>query len=254
MNTHDLYEQQLRYIFDKEVSEPPWFECYGILPDPFEDDALRAFEFIERLCQQPLIDLEPYSDAQVGIGLDYVFCYQLSNGFKEANVPIKRREQALRELFTLFRDVLNPRCEAKTSAFSKDPSSKIQYICYMFWDVCPLSTWMDFSGIEVGDTVARGFAGADAEKMVAEIQRRYANLDTETEAYYKAIASVMQRCLGLSNPACVESGLHGLGHLAAFLPNIAVPIIDRYLAGQKDKDKDSDLANYARIARTGMIL
>ncbi len=241
MKAQDFYLQQLQYIFDREVSEPPWYR-HPEEEDPFEEDPLKTFEFIENLCQQPKIDLAAYSNAQVGIGLIFIFDSAVSNlayNFKGANVPIKRREQALHNLFNLFSDIFNERCEAISSAFSNEHSTKIQYICYMFWDVCALSTWMDFTGINTKD-------------IVAEVQRRYANIENETGIYYKAIASVMQRCLGLSNPACVESGLHGLGHLATFLPEIAVPIIDRFLAAQKDKH--SPLANYAQLARTGMIL
>ena len=150
----------------------------------------------------------------------------------------------------------------------------------MFWDVCPLSTWLQFvdteqmglsfiaslsdSGLEnlglpesVVEMMKQQIVQLQTDfltpKTIAEnVQQQYQNIDAETRGYYAAIADVMQNCLGLSNPACVESGLHGLGHMATFLPDIAVPIIDTYLKNKKNKNKD--LINYAKTARTGIIL
>jgi hypothetical protein len=90
------------------------------------------------------------------------------------------------------------------------------------------------------------------EDIVAHVKRQFQNKDAETSGYYEAIANVMSRCLELSNPACVESGLHGLGHLATFQSAIAVPIIDSYLKNRKKQPEA--LVNYAKMARTGMIL
>jgi hypothetical protein len=91
----------------------------------------------------------------------------------------------------------------------------------MFWDVTPLSgAW---SGI-------------------SKIERR---------AYYDAIAQVMEKCLSLRNVACVESGLHGLGHMVVDYPAVAEPILDRYLA--KLEKIPAELRGYAQAARTGMI-
>ena len=61
----------------------------------------------------------------------------------------------------------------------------------------------------------------------------------------------MQQCLNLSNPACVESGLHGLGHLVFDLPDLTIPIIDKYL--EDHQGLNNALVNYAKAARTGMI-
>ena len=88
--------------------------------------------------------------------------------------------------------------------------------------------------------------------MNAAIQQPYKTINVETRGYYEAIAYVMQECLRLDNPACGESGLHGLGHLVPFLPDIAVPIIDRDLKHKKNPDEN--LVQYAQAARTGMIL
>ncbi len=90
------------------------------------------------------------------------------------------------------------------------------------------------------------------DDIQADIINRYANLPPETEAYYRAIADVMAGCLRLDNPACVESGLHGLGHMVPFLPNLATPLIDDFL-NNNTKNLPAALIQYAHSARSGVI-
>lgn len=244
----NTYHLQLTYVFDRPIEEPAWYWQPRDEETPFgeEEDALIAFEFFERLCVQPGKDLAPYSDSQVGLGLSYLFdgsVCNLTHGFKAAPVSYERKERAVRALFALFREVFEPRCPEKAAAGSREKSTPLSYICYMFWDVCPLSSWLkhDHAKVEI----------KPPKDMVADVQRQYQNMDAQTRGYYKAIANVMGRCLELNNPACVESGLHGLGEMAFFMPAIAVPIIDAYL--KKGKNQPAALLNYARAARTGMI-
>ena len=148
----------------------------------------------------------------------------------------------------------------------------------MFWDVTPLSSFLHYENqddlllfalqqmpnelaahmpVEVQDLLRThleqsGTKAPNAEDILTQKKKMYASMDADTHSCYRAIASVMEDCLQLDNPACVESGLHGLGHLATFLPDIAVPIIDGYLKNRKKKPKA--LVEYAKMARTGMIL
>ena len=281
----DLYQQQLNYVFNRPITEPAWYwqpreeEC----PFGEEEDALTAFLFYEQLCREPRRDLAPYSDTQVGQGLTYLFdgaVCNLAHGFKKAPVPVERKVAALRALSVLFKEVMAPRCARVLSAHSQEKSSPLTYICYMFWDVTPLSTWIqfehesqismsffaslseeDFAQMNlpegVRELLEKQLAQNRAEiktpeQMASDAIRQFQNMDNETGAYYGAIASVMESCLYLDNPACVESGLHGLGHMATFQAEIAVPIIDRFL--KKAKKLDAHLLGYAKSARTGMIL
>lgn len=243
----DLYQKQLNYVFNRPIEEPPWYWQSRDEESPFgeEEDAMTAFLFYEQLCREPGRDLAPYSDTQVGQGLTYLFdgaVCNLTHGFKKAPVPVKRKVEALRALSVLFKEVMNPRCARVLSAHSQEKSSPLTYICYMFWDVTPLSSWIKF---ENQDALLL-FAMNNLSEDLA------AYMNDETEAYYHAIASVMESCLYLDNPACVESGLHGLGHLATFQSGIAAPIIDRFL--KTAQKQDVRLLNYAKSARTGMIL
>lgn len=222
-----LYQQQLEHVFNRPVTEPAWYWQVGDdgEADPFKDeDPLTAFEFIETLCEAPGKHLAAYSDDQIGQGLNFIFnnsCSNLTHGFKAAPVSFERKEAALRSLFHLFRDVMAVRCSPQQAVGRQEKSAPLNHICYMFWDETPLSgQWNE----------------------VTKAERR---------AYYEAVAWVMQQCLSSPNPAVVESGLHGLGHMVFDYPSVAAPILDAYL--DQNKGRPNALINYARAARTGMI-
>ena len=222
------YPQQLRFVFDRPVTKPEWYwstEIDDDEEDPFDgENHLVALEFIEQLCKQPKKDLAPYSDDQVGDGLNFIFnnsCSNLSFGIKYAEVPFERQLNALRGLSNLYAEVFEPRCPAVLSSISSEPITPITFICYMFWDICPLSIPGPGTGKE------------------------------DWLEYYKAIAEVMQKSLQLHNVACIESGLHGLGHMVFDNPKVAQPIIEDFL--RKRKNLPEALLNYARAAQTGMI-
>jgi hypothetical protein len=225
------YQRQLTYIFDRPTIEPAWFWTNNDSDEAvFDDNPLSVFTFIEKLLVSVKSDLSVYSDGQIGLGLTYIFdsaCSNMAHDFKIAEVSVERKVTALCSIFNLFRDVFNPRCEALISASSQEKISQLNYICYMFWDVCPLAIWKDFTKTNPDE------------------------IDSEAKIYYKTVAEVMKKCLSLSNQACVESGLHGLGHMVYSLPEIAVPIIDNYLTNKKNNNEI--LLKYAEKARTGMI-
>ena len=277
----ELYQRQLNHLFNRPTTEPAWYWSDHWEEGIFEDEPLSAFVFIETLLRGAKTDLSPFSNDQIGLGLTYIFdsaCSNLASDFKAADVPFERKVAALRSLSALFRDVFNPLCEAKTAAFSQDKLSPLNYICYMFWDVTPLSSFLHYENQdalllfalqqmpnelaahmpkEVQGLLQMHLAQSDVkaptvEDILTQKKEMYANMDADTHSCYMAIASVMEDCLQLDNPACVESGLHGLGHLVTFLPDIAVPIIDGYLKNRKKKPKA--LVEYAKMAKTGMIL
>jgi hypothetical protein len=225
------YNKQLNYVFNRPTGEPAWYwQTYIDEETAFNDSPNDTFFFLETLLLNAKIDLIPYSDEQIGLGLTYVFdnsCSNIINDFKIADIVFERKLKAINSIFGLFRDVLNPRCPSLLAAYSNATLSKISYICYMFWDICPLSSTYGFN-----------FNEARKSKLF-------------DENYLKAIANVMKQCLGLSNPACIESGLHGLGHMVFNQPQIAVPIIDNFL--NSGHCKNNELINYAKNARKGMI-
>jgi hypothetical protein len=288
INMSTRFPQQLDYIFNRPVADPAWYwQARDEEADPFNgEDPLAAFEFIEALCENPGQRLAAYSDDQVGQGLTFIFsgdCSHLAHGFKTAEVSYERRAAALRALFHLFRDVFQPRCKPQLGSNSQEKSAPLSYICYMFWDVSPLSQWLNPDQDDLSAYAMQQFLDSNIsdefdlpeevqemmrqhaqqalanrtpkswEDIQADMMNRYANLPPETEAYYRAIADVMAGCLRLDNPACVESGLHGLGHMVPFLPDLATPLIDDFL-NNNAKNLPAALMDYARAARTGIVL
>ena len=70
----DLYFRQLAFVFDRPVGKPEWYfmepseEVEEGEERVFDDDPITAFAFIERLLQNPEVDMKAYSDDQVGLG------------------------------------------------------------------------------------------------------------------------------------------------------------------------------------------
>lgn len=95
--------------------------------------------------------------------------------------------------------------------------SSLHLACYMLWDMDGIECW--------------AFRG-DRDMLEASLD-------------------VLQFALNLNSPACQESALHGLGHLAFEYKADVVPIIDRYLRDQKPVDA---LREYALLARTGRVM
>ncbi len=218
-----IYQRQLDYIFNRPTDEPEWYWQDDEKEYPFDENEANVCTFFEHLFLNPKIDLAIYNDEQIGLGLNFIFnnaCSNLCYDFKMEDVVFEKKIDILKGIENLFEHIFNPRCEKICSAGSQRALSKLNYICYMFWDITPLRIW----------------TGLD---------------QNETEIYNKTIANIMKTTLQLTNPACVESALHGLGHLALNYPKISVPIIDKYLANKKNKNQS--LINYAKAARTGII-
>lgn len=169
-------------------------------------------------------ELAGLSDWQVGNGLDNLLnshftdvAYVVRNGA----VSDAKRLACVHALKTLYADCLTPRASPSLGHLSETSECPpLNMICYMLWDVTPLSHWGE---------------GPRADAM------------------YPALADVMESALQSDNPAVIESGLHGLGHMVYSRPDLAVPPIDRLIAHRRSSLRH-ELHAYAKKARTGMIL
>jgi hypothetical protein len=183
-------------------------------PDPVPDHL--ALEYLTRLFDKSEEALRYYSDRQIAAGL-----WELGPGdahcvYNRA-IRIDAREHLIGSVATFFRDFFNSRCAPMLSHGATEHISPLNSICYMWWEVI---TW--------------GWAkdDPDAERLSSR------DLD------------VMEVVLQLSNPACREAALHGLGHMVGHRDR-AGAIIDRFLA--EAADASPELLAYARAARTGCI-
>ena len=183
-------------------------------PDPISDDL--AADYLTRLFKNSVQVLRFFSDRQIAAGL-----WELGPGDSHCvynhDIPIDARERLVGSVATFFRDFFDRRCIPKLAHLEMECNEPLNGICYMWWEVV---TW------------GWGRDDPDAAWLTAR------DLD------------VMEAVLKLSNIACKEGALHGLGHMARYSDR-ACAIIDRFLA--EPADANSELLRYARAARTGCI-
>ena len=212
---NDKYQTFIQYLFDREESSADWrFELDLEEPDLSAEEKV---ELVKRMLESYQQDLAGYSNWQLGMGLEYIFNNSFSDlvfCLREGPVSLDKRSAAIRALKGIFGECLNHRCE-KTLGHLSEEGNQLNHFCYMLWDTTPLTYCQ---GIDNGDEI------------------------------YAAVADVMQFSLSLDNIACIESGLHGLGHIGIYYPP-AAQIVRQFL--QTTKQTDQRLLAYAGNAESG---
>lgn len=214
--TNVSYEEWLDETFGRAVSGDwhPAFVHSNDLPDPVTDEL--AVEFLTRLFEGSEQALLYFSDRQIAAGL-----WELGPGdahcIYNPAIPAEHRERLVGSVAMFFRDFFDKRCLFKLSHLDRDQTEPLNGICYMWWEVI---TW----------------SWAKDDPNAARIQSK--DLD------------VMEAVLRLSNPACKESALHGLGHMVHYSDR-AFEIVERFLS--EGEGLSPELQNYARAASSGCI-
>ena len=216
----DAYQDWLRHVFDHEVTKDQWF--FEVDAPEFRAEPIQIVELMTKTMQRSGTDLAGYSDDQVGQGLNYVFsnsCSNLSFAVFDGSVGLNQKLEVLRSIAALYKDCFEPRCRPALGHLSEpDASRPLNYICYMFWDVTPLAYWD---------------GKANEEKA------------------YEVVLDVLAEALNSSNIACVESAVHGLGHVHSRKLGSRVK---RILGAFEPKLPDNRLLPYVQAAATGCVL
>jgi len=225
MNEHRLtdlsYEQWIDHVFDHAVPfyEQPWY--FDVDADWWDPRPEQAVAYLTRLFESPEPLVEEFADDQIGQGLYYLVsnsgsgCCQCLTDF---SVPIAARVVCIAAMRTLFAKLFESRCPRILSHLDEPGSNQLSSICYMWWDIVPL-----------GSVSKPG----------------------TPDPIDDACLNVMRETLKLSNPACQENALHGLGHWAHAYPEFTAASIDGYLAA--NPNLRPELVNYAKAARAGCI-
>lgn len=174
------YKEWLKYVFDRPVSPHGWY--FDLDVEPFDAPVGELIELVTCTLENSGRDLSVFSNDQVYCGLEYIFnnsCSDTVFALKSDDIPVRMRLAAISSLKTLYRDCFAPRCAPVLCHSSDAGANPLNRVCYMLWDVSPLSYWEE----------------SDLK-----------------DVFYHAIVDVMADASMSSNPACVESGLHGLGH------------------------------------------
>lgn len=212
----NLYKEWIEFIFKDGAENSDLDEKY------YRTSADDIVELIRLTCLRCGSDLKIYSNQQVNKGLNHLFDSASDNyvfSFEEADLYYTDIVIALQSIHHLYFDLFNERCDPILSHLDEKTDNPLNSICYMLWDVTPLAYWPD---------------------------------NPNSKHYYSAIATVMEKALNLSNPACIESGLHGLGHIHHEAKERVEQIIDSFLR-KNGKKLHPDLIQYAKNAKIGYV-
>lgn len=219
------YREWLTHVFDRPVTDPGWYFPQDVMQDvrfrATPEELAALFIHTMRHCKA---DLGAFSDGQVKHGLTYMIsnsCSNVSIDVKAEALGIDVRKSVLLSISTLYTDCFELRCAPVLSHVDEPGANPVNSICYMFWDVTPLLHWRKDRNCAVFD-------------------------DTVIEVLKAALA-------GSRNPACVESALHGFGHLRQIMgPSSPVEaIVTRFIETRPARPQ---LKAYAAQAAKGMVL
>ncbi len=214
----DKYQRLVEFLFDRDESAGDWRFDYDLVePDLTGEEFVK---FFRQMLENYEADLSAYSDWQLGMGMNYIFnnsCSNLSLILRDGPVAIDKRVNAIRALKAFFGECLNQRCVSALGHLSEN-GNQLNHFCYIVWDITPLA---------------------------------YCEQTPEKTEIYAAVAEVMRYALSLDNIACVESGLHGLGHLERYYDR-ASAIVRSFISSGGAKDER--IIAYARQAEKGCVL
>jgi hypothetical protein len=216
---HPQYREWLEFVFAHEVSDPQWY--FDIEAPSFVSTEQDVVEMIRETFTRSGEDLKQYSDGQVNQGIWFLASPSGSNSMfsiRDGKVPLSAKVAAIHSIYDLYRGCFAGRCAEVLGHIDEPGGSDLNPICYMFWDVCPISY-------------------LDDSKDTGELE--------------DAIFSVLSDTIRIPHRACIEGGLHGLGEVAYRYEAQVRKIIDDFLATAKI---DDTLRGYAERAREGAIL
>ncbi len=166
--------------------------------------------------------LHPLDDASLARAIEALFAgslVDLAYLVRNGAMPLDIRLEALRSIASFYRDTLDTRVGDALQSTGYAAASQLQGTVFMIWDVSPLTYWPE-----------SGHAAA-ASRCIAE-----------------TFGTVLREC---RSPACIESALHGLGHLFNSNPEVVRAVVADWL--RDGPDVDQVLLDYATCAAQGMV-
>lgn len=217
------YEDWLMFFFGRLRDDDDPFEIDWQFDVPLSD--LTAL--LSHMLENAATDLAPYSDQQLAMGLEALFMpHHTDISFLVSDKHINRQEKArlVRALKPFYIDFLAHRCAPALGHLDEAKGHRLGFYIYMLWDVSALAQRL----ITVTNS-------QNSNSILVEI---FGEILLHTPA----------------NPACLESILHGLGHMVFSHPEYAQQInwvIDSFLINRPNLRPE--LMEYAQIAKTGCI-
>ncbi len=215
-----VYNAALRYLFDRPVPDKNGREWYWDIDEPeFDATPLQWTHIQTVLFANAGTDLAPYSDEQVGMGLNHVMSNNagdIPHMVNDPSVPLADAMRMMRALPTLWRDCLGPRLSKAPSDIGSR-SDRLYFVSYMWFDVWP-TFWNAKDIPEWRDAMWRVFC----------------------------------EMLALPWREAQVSALHGIGHEGSRLnrPKESNAPTDAFI---RNVTNDEELKNYAQAAARGMV-
>jgi hypothetical protein len=213
------YQEWLHFVFDRPVTKGGWYFDTDL--QNFDADETEIALLVTQTMENCGRDLVAYSQDQVGYGLSYIFnnsCSDIVFSLMDESVDIALRLRAIASIKFLYRDYLTPNCAPILCAGGVGHTNQLSHICYMLWDVSPLAWWENRPNRVV---------------------------------FYDAVVDVLADALTSTNPACVESALHGLGHIHSSHIERVEKVISMYL--RRNVFVAPKLKEYAQHASVGNV-
>lgn len=209
------YEKWLNCVFGRSVNQALSSSRLDEL------DADTTFNFFYTTLVHSGSELLRFSDKQVYNGLYSMFGEgpNIVYALKEPSLSAQARTAAIRAIKILYTDCFEKRARPVLSHLDERGASSINSICYMLWEVTPIRAWGNKGDCE----------------------------------YFDLSLEVLEFALYLKNPACIESALHGLGHMGSFGTNQRIyRIINDWM--RQAQTSRPQLLQYAALAQRGYIL
>ena len=214
-----LYDQWIEYVFNRPITPNGWYFDFDLDAESFEASPSEVTKLVAETCKRAETDLIKFSDEQVDAGLNFIFndaCSRVVFDIKDSSVPDALRLECIDAIYSLYEGCYRLRCTESLSHLNEKPDTPLNNSCYMLWDVSALAFWKD-----------------------------------DQKMYYSAVISLLGRVLNIPHQACMESALHGLGHIYDDAPEEVEAVIDAWL--RADKTQRPELLTYAKAARVGRV-
>lgn len=216
------YAAALHYLFDRPVPEQrgqEWF--WSIDEAEFHATPLEWTRIQTVLFANAGLDLAPYNDEQVGMGLNYLMSNCISDvpyAAIDESVPLADAMRMMQAFPRLWQDCIGPRLAHVRTAIGQG-TGPLNFVCHMWFDVWP--------------TFFR-----------ARHQPEW------RDAHWHVLSAL----LDVPCRAVQIAALHGIGHDGEDLQRDET--IDRRIDAfiRSLQGQDEELAHYARAAQAGMVL
>lgn len=135
----ELYASARRYLFDRPVpaeNEEEWF--WNIDTPEFDATPLQWVHIQTVLFANSGTDLAPYSDEQVGMGLNYVMSNSVSNVphmVNDRSVPLAEAMRMMKALPALWQECIGPRMADGQQ--TESGKKRLGFACFSWFDVWP---------------------------------------------------------------------------------------------------------------------